>query len=710
MEARAVEETSSQADEHLHRSRKRNERLVYLMNFLHVTTMSVCFGSVFDQHLYDLSGEKVSLVGSNPKKVEPNLQIVSDLKSHEQYELTFEVKVNASQPAGLPGLNWLSLVHMTTGGDCCQEGMRIPALFLEPSTRKLILAMDRPGQPTDRPDYDTSYACRMSQNLEADQWTHLKVKLSSPTMAKGEFNTESDGSVGLFANGELMCENGAYKGRIQSQEGVEVFLGDPWHVSAVAEIRNMLYGKSPSNWVVGLIESIKGMTGLALVIPLGYIADKVNRVSLLRANMLVGCVAAVIIVFALYGPQQDELQLLMFGVVAFATYQQCISGAMVAFLADSVEQGSRYKSMTNYKTSSSLAMGAAPFIQLMLLLSGQAENSWTRDSTRMLVVIGWVLLPFIFLCAMALRRVKSSGHGGHQRGRGGRSTRLSQSWLEEAKLCGHARRSIIPACCESFLILTLLANGMTVRFLPLYFTQVRHFTPVQLVVLVMVCRFVIAFSVQVLRPLGNLLGRSNMVLVLHIASTACLWGMASVDSTLLSAALYIGRFVTLHARDPILSSIVMDTVNPAHRGFWAQFSSLRTASFAGSALLGGWMADRWGYVYSFNVTCIVLLLALPVFLPVVLLFPKSEGAKPSEIIAVDPAVLAAEMGVEEEELDDGSEGAGEPQDIEEEAPIQPGLFISMQQRSKSDVDDREQAQVTPTPHDTASTTSSSPLA
>lgn len=493
--------------------------------------------------------------------------------------------------------------------------------------------MDRPGQSPIRRDYDKMSACNASASdeLPADTWSHIKVKLSSSQMSKGEFDG-SDGSVGLFVNGKLICENGAYKGRVPGKSNVAVYLGDPWHNSAVAEIKDMQYGKSSSNWLVGLVESVRGITGLTLLVPLGYLADRVQRIKLIRVDVLVGALSAAILIFALVGPPQSELGITLAGVIVFAGYQQCISGAMTALLGDSVLPGRRYKATTHYKTTSALGMAAAPATQLLLLLPGSTQNVWTRGTTAILIGFGWLLLPFIMLFAGMFKQTSRVGASDELERPSGtdanlRSQRaISSTWLD-APICGTTRRTLIPFCCESFLLLTLLGNGMTVRFLPLYFTQVRHFTPIQLCLLTGGCRVVIAFCVQLIRPLASITGRANLVVILHVLSAGFLWAMSTAQSPWLASLFYTIRFVTLHARDPILTSIVLDTVHPDRRGFWAQFSSLRTFSFSGSALIGGWLADRYGYEYSFYVTTWSLLAAVPVFVPVMLLFPRSEVSK-----------------------------------------------------------------------------------
>jgi MFS family permease len=175
----------------------------------------------------------------------------------------------------------------------------------------------------------------------------------------------------------------------------------------------------------------------------------------------------------------------------------------------------------------------------------------------------------------------------------------------------------------------LLANGMTVRYFSLYFTQILKFNPASLCLLNAVCRLWIAIFVQISRPLIKIVGRTNLCLVFHFLSagaTIGVYGGGCFEPSIWLACLsYCLRFSFLHARDPMLYSITMDIVPASQRSRWAALNSLRTLSFSGSALIGGVLADSYGYQFSFTITVITLLACTGLFLPAWAFFPKREG-------------------------------------------------------------------------------------
>ncbi|CAE8624762.1 unnamed protein product [Polarella glacialis] len=76
------------------RTWKRNERLVYLTNFVHMTMYTMCFGGIFDIFLYHLSQNQQVLVTNSITVGGGHSAVPSVLSvnTHSEFELTFEIK------------------------------------------------------------------------------------------------------------------------------------------------------------------------------------------------------------------------------------------------------------------------------------------------------------------------------------------------------------------------------------------------------------------------------------------------------------------------------------------------------------------------------------------------------------------------------------------------------------------------------------------
>eukprot|EP00404_Azadinium_spinosum_P045589 CAMPEP_0180809596 /NCGR_PEP_ID=MMETSP1038_2-20121128/64408_1 /TAXON_ID=632150 /ORGANISM="Azadinium spinosum, Strain 3D9" /LENGTH=81 /DNA_ID=CAMNT_0022850775 /DNA_START=69 /DNA_END=311 /DNA_ORIENTATION=- len=81
----------------------------------------------------------------------------------------------------------------------------------------------------------------------------------------------------------------------------------------------------------------------------------------------------------------------------------------------------------------------------------------------------------------------------------------------------------------------------------------------------------------------------------------------------------------------------MDCAPPHQRSRWAALNSLRTLSFSASAVLGGYLADVYGYEFSFDITVMSLLLCTILILPAWVWFPRSEGVRSIEAFVIPPS-------------------------------------------------------------------------
>ncbi|CAJ1344829.1 unnamed protein product [Effrenium voratum] len=638
---------------------KRNEKLVYLTNFLHMTLYTMCFGGIFDIFLYHLSQEQQDIfadaisVGANASPP------IFEVNTYSNFELTFAIR--PSRQASYPPTSncstvytcATSILHVTDGsgnGDCCKVGNRIPFAYFANGTTYLRIAMDAVGQneTLDRRSYDQLQHCSAPKELPLHEWTNIKLKASAYGNSKGKIE-HSDGGMVMFINDEKVCEvPGTVYHTLPSRQNARLFLGSlqsppmrshDLHLPAEAEIKDVKYGKPASNLFVGLANSAQGILSILIMYPIGWIGDKTNRYHLLRGNVLVAVLSGAAMLAAVYSL---SLPLLFTGICIFTWYQQTISSTIYACLADNVIGERRTRAGVNYKTFSALAMSFGPAIQLVVVLWGPTEDSWTMSTFELLLLPGWLILPLIVLSVSLMVPVgkelssipntddaQDCPHSPIRK-------RISEAWLEQCVLGSLKRRFVVPLLVNVFFIATLLANGMTVRYFSLYFTQVLRFSPAQLCILNAVCRLFIAGFAQLGKPLSVLLGRCNLAVVLHIGSAIATLGIYGggffKPSVLVACACYLLRFACLHARDPVLYSITMDCVPQSQRSRWAALNSLRTLSFSASAVLGGFLADRHGYEYSFNVTIVSLLACTVIMLPAVLWFPKQEGTNYEESV------------------------------------------------------------------------------
>jgi len=622
---------------------------------------TICLGGAFDIYLYNLS-ETPDINISGSLSIGPN-----ELPSHFRvntygiFEMSFWIKPSREQYVYSETSTCKdtftcanSVMHITDGsgnGDCCKVGNRIPLLLFWNGTTNLSVYMDADGQNESmtRRTNNKKQRCTTPFELEREQWHFVKLKVADRHMAKGKMDQNSDGSLALFINSDKVCEViGTRFKTLPSCASAHLFFGtiqppfEDLHMPASAEIRQFKYGKPPSNLFVGTTNSIQGILSIVLMYPIGQLGDCFNRYTMLKMNVFIGILSAALIT---QGILTSSVTWLLAGLVFFTCYQQCISAILNAVLADNTTKDRRNTAGLNYKTLSALAMSLGPGIQLMVVLVSPAQDSWSMGTLFAILLPGWFLFPFVGLAIFAMKPVgekiskcpTTDEAPSASLMASPTSGRMNQAWLDEIVLCGQRRRFMVALLVNIFFIATLLANGMPVRYFSLYFTNVKKFSVSGLCALNATCRLIIAGFAQAVRPLARRFGRANLAVMLHLLSaifTLGIYGHTWLQPSIALACIsYVLRFCCLHARDPMLYSMTMDCVPQDQRSRWAALNSLRSLSFSASAILGGYLADSYGYEFSFNITVLALIACTAIMIPVLVWFPRNEGLAAQEVNA-----------------------------------------------------------------------------
>lgn len=107
-------------------------------------------------------------------------------------------------------------------------------------------------------------------------------------------------------------------------------------------------------------------------------------------------------------------------------------------------------------------------------------------------------------------------------------------------------------------------------------------------------------------------------------------------AALVLVPVYVLRTALMNSGYPLEESILMDYVPKSSRARWKSLESISQFGWCGSAALGGWLGDRFGYSYTFLLTAAVqgtATLLVATLLPVV---PRRE-ADGARLVAAEGA-------------------------------------------------------------------------
>lgn len=82
----------------------------------------------------------------------------------------------------------------------------------------------------------------------------------------------------------------------------------------------------------------------------------------------------------------------------------------------------------------------------------------------------------------------------------------------------------------------------------------------------------------------------------------------------------------MNASYPLTQSILMDFVPKDERARWKSLDSVTMFGWCGSAALGGMVADRYDYTYTFLITAIIQSIGTAVWALLLPLVPRKEGS------------------------------------------------------------------------------------
>jgi len=88
--------------------------------------------------------------------------------------------------------------------------------------------------------------------------------------------------------------------------------------------------------------------------------------------------------------------------------------------------------------------------------------------------------------------------------------------------------------------------------------------------------------------------------------------------------IYLFRTGIMNCTYPLEESIAMDFVPKDQRARWKSLDSVCAFGWCGSAALGGVLADKYGYAYTFLITAIVQGAGLLLWATLIPLVPRNE--------------------------------------------------------------------------------------
>jgi len=130
----------------------------------------------------------------------------------------------------------------------------------------------------------------------------------------------------------------------------------------------------------------------------------------------------------------------------------------------------------------------------------------------------------------------------------------------------------------------------------------------------------------VVQKISKRTGRVQITWLTKVLGALFLAGIAFSDNNALIIALYLGRVCFMNCSTGLTKSVLNDYVPKSERARWNSFEAVNMFGWSGSAAVGGFIIERYGYSIMFVITACMQIFAATVLLTIAP-FVHAEASK-----------------------------------------------------------------------------------
>ena len=393
------------------------------------------------------------------------------------------------------------------------------------------------------------------------------------------------------------------------------------------------------NWEVGLASGVSGIATLIVGPFAGWGADRLGRQGVLRfASVFTFVASGFLCTWLLYFQQRVSewtlYEMLLASQFLTGVRRGIQQPALDAIFGDSVPSGRRSKVYAFRSSLRRLGSAVGPIVAACIF--AVAGDHWTEFELTHVLVVGAIfrLIPASLLWFIRdARALGDESEGLHIRPPNGAATAAATAAITttasvNAATCplpaavdaapaaaapsppdpgptpsnpappAQSRRlgpqHIAPMIAVADIIAKVGA-GLSVRFLPLYMWQHLSLRPLPVCLVLAAAELGGAAWVIIAQRLSVWIGRIQTILLVKSSAICCLVAIALLPEPYQLAAsivpLYLLRTWLMNSPLALSKSVLNDYIPKKHRAKWASLEAVNTSTWAGSAVLGGFIAD-----------------------------------------------------------------------------------------------------------------------
>jgi MFS family permease len=463
-----------------------------------------------------------------------------------------------------------------------------------------------------------------------------------------------------------------------------------WNQSVLATFIFLIRDGNPE--AVGFVTAVMGLSQLLVSFPVGFLADRYRRDTMLKLASVVGMVAVMGTLLSLH---LESFSMLVVALAVWGVQWGITNTALSALFADSIPNGERSHYFTQRSILLKFGNVTGPLVALIMF--AYLGDEWTMRECSIVMAVGQALtFPAVLLLCFfndddaiseeqpahedlirdqeengfrietESESSRSSADNSLNADRGDNNESVVEEEEAQANSCfRYLGERSIPVKIALADVTSGLASGMSIRYFPIFFCDNLRLTPVIVQVLYMASPLLQAALMKIAQRASKKYGRCKVaVLFKWTGISFMLLMVASYVRGLpvwLVCLMYVIRTSFMNSTGALTKSVLMDNIPQGERGKWSAMESVNSFSWSGSAALGGLLVGYEGIVFNFCVTaCLQLLGTLP--LAALIATDKAEGATNESDGPANHETIASHNLT----IVDSTEGNGP---IQEESPV-----------------------------------------
>jgi len=151
-----------------------------------------------------------------------------------------------------------------------------------------------------------------------------------------------------------------------------------------------------------------------------------------------------------------------------------------------------------------------------------------------------------------------------------------------------------------------IASGMTIKFFPVFYAKEVGLSPTWVCVTMVISTVSLALCTMLAQQVSLRIGRIETALAARLTGITLLFCMSAMKvswtNPYIMVPISVVRMAFMNCQAALMQTVLMDYTKKEERARWSSLQTITQFGWSGSAMLGGWLLDHYGFEITFIIT------------------------------------------------------------------------------------------------------------